>query len=108
MVHHTGGHVLFAADYDVELWSTRLRSHEASLLRRAAGEDVRIDHDAHSATLLLPLAHHRQGRTAPMADDIALRTGDAVTFVIDSTRGEEARSWLDERGWELQASAEAD
>jgi NhaP-type Na+/H+ or K+/H+ antiporter len=99
MVHHAGGHVLFAADFDVELWSTRLRSREASLLRMAASDDADAQRDEDSATLLLPLAHHRGGATAPMADDIAVRRGDEITFVIDDDRKEQARSWLEQHGW---------
>jgi len=99
MVHAAGGQVLFGDDYDVELWSGRLRGGEATVERYVASGATKLGHDEVGATLVLPFALERGGKIVPIDDSIAIKKGDVVRFLIDRTRLPDVDRFMLERGW---------
>lgn len=99
MVHAAGGQVLFGDDYDVELWSGRLRGGEAVVVRYLASGPTGLGHDEVGATLALPLALERGGKIQPIDDAITIKKDDVVRFLVDRTRPAEVGQFLLERGW---------
>ena len=90
---------MFGDDYDVELWSGRLRGGEAVVERYLASGPIPLGHDEVGATLVLPLAFERDGGILPVDDAVLIKKDDVVRFLVDRTRPEEVAQFLLERGW---------
>ncbi|MCA9621625.1 MAG: NAD-binding protein, partial [Myxococcales bacterium] len=99
MVRDAGGHVLFGDDYDVELWSARLRNGEAEVVAMAAGAAPRLGHDGAGQTLAVPLVHQRGQVITPVSEATLIRQGDRVDFAVDLERRAEAERFLLEHGF---------
>ena len=106
MLHASGARLLFAADQDVELWSARLRQGEASVEVARAHAGASLRRGAGGGGHLVPLTHQRGSKVTPVADDLSVRDGDEVTFVIAREHRDEAVAWLDQNGWALQSELE--
>ncbi len=101
MVHTAGGKLLFLGEEDVERWSDRLRSGDATLETIEAAESATLAGLPGPVPLLVPLVHQRDDAARPFAEDVTLATGDRVTFALDAARAGEARAWLGAHGWAI-------
>lgn len=100
MVHSDGGHVLFGDEYNVERWMGWLEDSEASIEEMTAGSETTLRHEVKGARLAIPLVHRRGRTVRPVADDLALRSGDVVSFAMRSSHRDEAMNWLHGQGWQ--------
>ena len=74
--------------------------------RLAASEGASFARDDKSTELLIPISHHRKGKVQPLGDDIKLKVGDEVTFVLSRAEQTQARNWLTAHGFEPPAQPE--
>jgi len=99
MVHRGGGKVLFGDEYDVERWMGWLAEHDATVERMIASEATTLPHDVAGARLAIPMVVQRGDTVRPVADDLSIRSGDAIYFAVRSSHRDEAMRWLASKGW---------
>jgi len=105
-VNKTGVSVLFGASYDIELWAVRLRRKIASVERWLFDPK---DKDIGSIAVseipfqsLVPLVILRKENPAPVDNRTEFQPHDQVSFIVFKELEQEARQWLDQKGWVIQ------
>ncbi|MFQ6608449.1 MAG: cation:proton antiporter [Fidelibacterota bacterium] len=104
MVHNIGGSILFARPRDLEVWSVRLKQGQVELQTREWTGSSGDKPDLISSSmenLVLPLVYHHNSKVHPVDDNIKLKNGDLLTFLINLRRKVEAEGWLRQQGWML-------
>lgn len=106
------GRVLFGSEMDVDQWASRLGRGEAAVETwRFIGvpdpkSNPTMPPSKDARVLVLPVALARGNTVRPVDDRYEPKKGDAVTWLLNTRREEEARTWLRGRGWS-QEPAEA-
>jgi len=105
-VNKIGVSVLFGAPYDIELWAVRLR-RKIALVERWLFDP--IDKELGSIPVseipfqsLVPLVILRKDNPAPVDSRTEFQTNDLVSFIVFKELEDEARRWLDQKGWVIQ------
>lgn len=100
-----GADLLFGLPVSVEVWAVRLRHRAASTERHRLtaghqGTAVQLFREVPDR-LFVPLVLYRGSAVDCLTSATTLRTDDEVQFLLDDTRGDEARQWLADAGWQL-------
>ncbi|MEM9693150.1 MAG: sodium:proton antiporter [Myxococcota bacterium] len=107
MVHRAGGSLLFAGDYDSEMWGTWVQSGRGvARVFEASATGLELGHQDGSEERYVPLVVRTKQGTHPVTDRTQVSKFDLVTFVIDSRRETEAVTQLERRGFTPVAADE--
>lgn len=104
--------VLFASEVDVDLWASRLRRDSAvadawrflGTSREDAPSTFPVPKDARN--LVLPAVVSRGAARFLVDEKYEPRKGDVVQWITYGRRDSDVRAWLEDRGWEREASDE--
>jgi len=106
-VNKVGVSVIFGAPYDMDLWAVRLRRKIAS-----AESWIFEPQDESQGTIpiadvplqsLLPLIMIRKGSPVLVDNDTEFQPHDQVSFIVFHELRDDAREWLDQRGWIIRS-----
>lgn len=103
MVRELGHHVLFGRPYDLDTWGHRVRrgSARTETWRLAnVAEQGFVQLSEVPAGALLPLFVCHKGTVRLVDEELKLRWGDEVTFLVEGGLETEAVEWFAQKGWE--------
>ena len=100
MIADTGGRIPFGRAVDIDMWSIWIRKGLTKYSSYKVGENTNIDFsDETIIGLLLPLVSIRNNSTSPIDDYFKIKSGDIITFLINTQKEEDANEWLKEKGF---------
>ena len=100
MVENTGGRIPFGRPVDMDLWSAWIRKGQTRYSSFELSEKTQIDFTDTSITgIILPIVSSRNNTVIPVDDQLKIRKGDSITFLINTQKESEAKSWLDEHNF---------
>jgi Trk K+ transport system NAD-binding subunit len=109
MIRDAGVDLLFGGQQNLRLWDSCVRKDFGKVeawtyggeISLDPGEDGLIPSELHN--VVLPMIRRRGDQVIPIHGGTEIRSGDEVTFLLFTTRHDEAATWLMEHGWQVSA-----
>ncbi|WP_223639034.1 sodium:proton antiporter [Corallococcus sp. EGB] len=102
-VRSTGGHILFGAERDLDVWVARCEqgavSRESWHLDAPQVEAILPPATGNLEEALVPLVLERETGTVLFDESTVPMAGDRVDFLVAHGRKDEAHTWLSSHGW---------
>lgn len=111
-VREGGARILYNGPIDLDRWALRVRREQTArelweLTDMPDDDEGRLRIPDLLNNILVALTLVRGDNTEPFHDEIRIKRGHRVWFLVNDERSEDARTWLREKGW-TPTAAEGD